>query len=333
MADTEQIQLFMSLFRGRTDVYARYWEKNGRSGYSPAYEFNWNEFMAFKAKGGKLSDFPNKKLLLLTVETIENHLSGRQTIGIYPLLKDNTSYFIAADFDGENWKEDTKAFLKACKKYKIPTYIERSKSGKGCHAWIFFEDRYPAYKSRKLILVLIQHALNFSQFEKEISFDRLFPNQDYHSNQGFGNLIALPFQKAALESENTLFLDQETLINIPGQWKFLETIEKLITLTGDDSITKRRLKTDQIKTGNFQIIIATGQLFGEGIDIATANCLFLVYPFSFEGKLAQYIGRIKRTEEKQIVYDYHDKQVGFFDRLFQKRMKYYRKLKAQIINI
>ena len=89
MVNSKQVKLLMALFRGRIDVYARYWEKNGRSGYSPAYEFNWNEFMAFKAKGGKISDFPNKKLRLLTVETIENHLNGRQTslFGIIFMLK------------------------------------------------------------------------------------------------------------------------------------------------------------------------------------------------------------------------------------------------------
>ncbi len=50
----QQLELYRALFRGRTDVYARYWEKDGRSGYSPAYEFNWDEFMAYKQRGGSL---------------------------------------------------------------------------------------------------------------------------------------------------------------------------------------------------------------------------------------------------------------------------------------
>ena len=108
----DQIQLFMSLFKGRNDIYAKRWEKDGRNGYSPAYQVNWQEFAVFKAKGGKFSDFQNKKPLLLTTEVIQDHLNGNQTIGIYPLLTDNTSHFIAADFDKENWQEDSKAFVK-----------------------------------------------------------------------------------------------------------------------------------------------------------------------------------------------------------------------------
>ncbi len=119
----------MSLFKGRNDIYARRWEKDGRNGYSPAYQLTWQEFAAFKAKGGKFSDFPNKKPLLLTTEVIQDHLNGTQTIGIYPLFTDNTSHFIAADFDKENWKEESRALINIWEKYKIPAYLERSRSG------------------------------------------------------------------------------------------------------------------------------------------------------------------------------------------------------------
>ena len=97
-----QLELFMSLFRGRTDVYARRWEKEGKSGYSPAYDFNWDEFMAFKRRGGSMKDFENKKLIFLAKEVVRKHLLGSHVVGIYPILANNTSYFIATDFDGEN---------------------------------------------------------------------------------------------------------------------------------------------------------------------------------------------------------------------------------------
>ena len=101
MVNDEQIILFASLFRGRSDVYARYWEKNGHSGYSPAYSFNWTEFMAHKRVGGSIKTFENKTLLPLTHEVLKDHLNGRLLAGIYPILEDGTSYFLAADFDGE----------------------------------------------------------------------------------------------------------------------------------------------------------------------------------------------------------------------------------------
>jgi len=223
----ENIELYISLFRGRQDIYAKYWEKNGRSGYSPAYQFNWDEFLAFKAKGGTIKDFPNKRLLPLTQLTIEKHLFGQWSIGIYPLLEDNSSYFIAADFDRKNWKEESSALIDICRKYKIPTYLERSKSGNGGHVWIFFEEAYPAEKSRGIVLELIREALNFSEFDKEISFDRLFPNQDFHNQKGFGNLIALPLQGKAVNEGNTCFLDPDTFVLIEDQFEYLNKIKKI----------------------------------------------------------------------------------------------------------
>jgi len=88
----QQLELFMSLFRGRKDVYARRWEKEGRSGYSPAYDFNWNEFWAHKRRGGSMKDFENKKPLPLTKEVVRQHILGQHIVGIYPILTDNTSW-------------------------------------------------------------------------------------------------------------------------------------------------------------------------------------------------------------------------------------------------
>jgi hypothetical protein len=92
--DTHKIELFRSIFHGRFDVYARRWEKDGKSGYSPAYEFNWEEFMAHKRRGGSFKDFQNKRLLPLTAVVIKKHLIGQDVIGIYPILPNNESYFL-----------------------------------------------------------------------------------------------------------------------------------------------------------------------------------------------------------------------------------------------
>jgi len=222
----QQLELFMSLFRGREDVYARRWEKNDRSGYSPAYDFNWNEFMLHKRRGGSMKNFENKKLFPFTKEVVKKHILGQHVIGVYPILTDNTSYFIAADFDGEAWKQDANAFLDICDEIGINAYLERSRSGNGGHVWIFFSEPYPCYKSRQIVLELIRHAFHISEFDKEVSFDRLFPNQDTLTKNGFGNLIALPLQGRSFERKNTVFIDIATGKPFSDQWVFLQNVKR-----------------------------------------------------------------------------------------------------------
>lgn len=226
MVNDEQITLFASLFRGRTNVYARYWEKNGRSGYSPAYSFNWTEFMAHKRTGGSIKTFTNKTLLPLTREVFRDHLNGRLLAGIYPILEDGTSYFLAADFDGERWLEDARAYIHAGTQAGLTTYLEKSKSGNGGHAWMFFADACSCYKSRRIGLDLVRRALNISDFDKEVSFDRLFPNQDSVPDGGFGNLIALPLQGDYVDRETMVFIDPESGGAIPDQWTYLSKVKR-----------------------------------------------------------------------------------------------------------
>ena len=223
---SEQVDLFQSLFRGRQDVYARYWEKGDHSGYSPGYEFDWAEFLVFKNKGGTLKDFPNKRLIPLTPEVARKNLLGQQTVGIYPILHDDTSFFIAADFDGDHWLQDAKSFIVECRVAGLETCLERSRSGRGGHVWIFFENPYPCYKSRQIALELIRRAFRLSEFDKEVSFDRLFPNQDSVPKNGFGNLIALPLQGKAVMQNNTVFIDPETGASYPDQWAFLKNVKR-----------------------------------------------------------------------------------------------------------
>ena len=223
---TTQIDLYESLFRGRNDVYAHRWEKGDKSGWSPAYTFDWNEFNAHRARGGTMKDFDNKKLVPFTDEIILRQLEGKETIGIYPILQDDTSYFIVADFDEMSWKDDAKKLVDECLKYSLKAYTEISRSGKGAHVWIFFESGYPCWKSRKILLALIEKTSVYSEFKKEESFDRLFPNQDNISDKGFGNLIGLPLQGSRVKEKCTVFYNQETDDIYEDQWKFLETIYK-----------------------------------------------------------------------------------------------------------
>jgi superfamily II DNA or RNA helicase len=223
----EHISLFRSLFKGREDVFAIRWEKGSKKGYMPAYFFDPYRYKAHVMKGGAFQNFTEKSYLLLTDEQIAKHLSGNQHIGLYPLLKDNTSWFIAADFDKNNWKEESQKFIEALAAIDIPAYLERSRSGKGGHVWIFFEQPYPACRSRKIALSLLKEIGILSFFDKDASFDRLFPNQDMLSGKGLGNLIALPLQKQAASKGNSCFLDPATLLPFEDQWVFLSGIKKV----------------------------------------------------------------------------------------------------------
>jgi len=211
MQPNVKIKLYRSLFRGRDDIFAKRWEKRigaeAKSGYSPAYSFSWDEFNTHRAQGGTMKNFENKVPLALADKVIRQHLSGQIVVGIFPILPDNTSYFLAADFDHANWLDDCKSYSQEMAKIGLTVYIERSRSGNGGHAWIFFEDAYPCHKSRAIGLEVVRKVLKLSAFDKDASFDRLFPNQDAISKDGFGNLIALPFQGESVRSGNTVFID------------------------------------------------------------------------------------------------------------------------------
>lgn len=221
------IDAYKSLFRGRDDVYAVRWEKDGRSGYMPAYKIDWTDYNWHKAKGGSFGNYEKKEYLPINDEAINEHLSGKVTLGIYPLLSDNTSFFIAADFDEANWQESIKKLYQTCHEVKLPVVIERFRSGNGGHLWLFFEENIPAFQGRKIMFELLLQSGIISKFEKEPSFDRLFPNQDTHSGKGIGNLIALPLQGNSLTQGNSCFLEPDTFEPVEDQWAFLATIQKI----------------------------------------------------------------------------------------------------------
>lgn len=108
--------------------------------------------------------------------------------------------------------------------------------------------------------------------------------------------------------------------------QYLKQSYETVTLSGDDSATSRSSKWKILKDGNFQALITTGQYFGEGSDLQNIATLFLVYPFAFEGKLIQYIGRVQRSELTPTIYDFRDLKIDYLNKLFLKRNTYYRKI-------
>jgi hypothetical protein len=145
-----------------------------------------------------------------------DHLQGRYVIGVYPLLQDERCQLLAVDFDKEGWTEDAGAFAATCHAVGVPVAIERSRSGNGAHAWLFFEAPVPAVLARRLGCYLLTETMSRRPVRHGLA-DRLFPNQDTMPKGGFGNLIALPLQHEARQQQHSAFFD-EALQPLADQW-------------------------------------------------------------------------------------------------------------------
>lgn len=225
--EVERVRLFRELFRGREDVYARFWKskKTGKSGYSPVCKNEWTSGIC-KKPSIRCSACPARELVPVDDEVIRKHLAGSHVIGVYPMLEDETCNFLAVDFDGENWIDNAFSFKETCVKEGAPAYVERSRSGEGAHVWMFFEENIPAGLARRMGSTLIARTMT-KRFEIPMnSYDRMFPNQDTLPKGGFGNLIALPLQKGAAEKGNSVFID-ENCVAYPDQRLFLSSIQKM----------------------------------------------------------------------------------------------------------
>jgi superfamily II DNA or RNA helicase/very-short-patch-repair endonuclease len=229
----EKIALFRSLFRGRDDVYARRFENrsSGKSGYSPACANEWIRGVCEKPKI-KCFACPNRAFLPVTDEVMRQHLSGVNAaghdfvMGVYPMLLDETCYFLAADFDKDGWQDDLRAVAQTCRDLGVPFALERSRSGNGGHVWLLFETAIPSVLARKLGAHILTVTMDRRPDLGFASYDRFFPNQDTLPKGGFGNLIALPLQKQARVNGNSVFVD-ENMEPWPDQWGFLAAREKL----------------------------------------------------------------------------------------------------------
>lgn len=227
LSTTEKVALFRRLFRGRTDVYPIRWDSktSGKSGYAPACANEWRAGVCEKPRI-KCGDCSNRLLTPLSDAVIYGHLAGEHTIGVYPLLEDDTCYFLAVDFDEADWRDDAKAFMQSCEALGVPAALEISRSGMGAHAWVFFAGRVYARDARRLGTATISHTCSRTRQLKLESYDRLFPNQDTMPKGGFGNLIALPLQKWPRERGCSVFVDVE-LRPYADQWGFLATIQSM----------------------------------------------------------------------------------------------------------
>ncbi|MFC1736754.1 DEAD/DEAH box helicase family protein [Candidatus Hydrogenedentota bacterium] len=226
--------LFHSLFQGREDVYAVRWEnKKGRSGYSPACAHEWDPLLCKKP----CAKCPNPQYMTLTDDVLKDHLLGKLTVGVYPLRTDEKCHFLAADFDKSGWEADAKAFLETCREMGVPAAIERSRSGKGAHVWIFFSEPISAALARRMGSAILTRAMESRHHIGLDSYDRFFPSQDIMTKGGFGNLIALPLQRSPRKKGNSVFLNED-FEPYPDQWKFLESVQRMTEVEAERLVAK-----------------------------------------------------------------------------------------------
>jgi len=225
----DKVRLFRSLFRGREDIFPTRFvsARTGKSGYAPACR---NKFVrgVCELPKVKCGDCPNQAFIPFDDAAVVGHLTGRHVMGIYPLLPDDTCWFLAVDFDKSAWIEDVGAFVETCRRVGVPAAVERSRSGNGAHVWFFFSSPVPAAAARKMGCYLITETMSRRHELSMESYDRLFPSQDTMPRGGFGNLIALPLQHGPRALENSVFLDDQ-LRPYPDdqQWSLLASLPRI----------------------------------------------------------------------------------------------------------
>lgn len=252
-APADKIALFRSLFRGREDVYPLRWKgKAGKAGYSPACANEWT--VVCRKPQIKCAECQHKAFLPVTDAVIHDHLDAEKnrTIGIYPMLTEETCFFLAIDFDKQEWMEDIKALVDICEQLGVPAAVERSRSGNGGHIWIFFAEAVPAVLARKLGAALITGAMEHRHVLSLDSYDRMFPNQDTLPRGGFGNLIALPLQGLPRKQGNSVFVDAQ-FQPIADQWAFLASLRKMSLTEVERTVQQAARQTGILNVGHFEM--------------------------------------------------------------------------------
>jgi hypothetical protein len=310
------VKLFREIFKGRQDIVAKFWKaSNGKSGYRPLCRNRGKNGLCKKP----CRSCPNKDYIPLSDDLVKGHLGGKYILGLYPLLKNNLCHFIAADFDDHSGKlnplVDVKAFSEICSGREIPLYILRSKSGRGYHAYIFFQSPVPATKARGVVYGLLRESQVIGDNESKSTFDRLFPTQGKLNGRGFGNLIALPFQGKASKNNHTLFLDPGTEFSKPydDQTKILRNIERISEPKLDELIKVLKLNSPKYedKRANTSSVPNKNRsgLYSADFEQIVKKCRFITHCKHDAEKLSEpewyaFITIASRCENgEQIVHD------------------------------
>ena len=234
---------FFSMFWGRQDVYAKRSvnKETGKAAYYPQCNNFWTNVCHKKIKDGiNCKDCKNRSYKTITKKDILNHLQGNaynasDVIGIYPLLSNGTCRFMVFDFDNHDkgadekdfansdntWVEEVESMREICVLNGIEPLVERSRSGRGAHVWIFFDKPIAASFVRKFGFALLDKGAEQINLKSFKYYDRMLPAQDsLPEDSAVGNLIALPLQGKALQDGNSAFIDGNWNA-YPNQWETL----------------------------------------------------------------------------------------------------------------
>ena len=244
----EHASLLYSYFKGRRDVYAV--RSNKGKGYYSKCNNAFSYGICPKKSGAKIKcqDCPSRDYTELRGKVILDHLQGNRedcgdVVGLYPLFPDGTCWFLVFDFDNHDeeaepskgWEQEVNALRQMCTILGVDTLVERSRSGRGAHVWIFFSDPIQASKARKFGEALLRKGAESVSLKNFTYYDRMMPMQDSLPEGKLGNLIALPLQGRALRNGNSAFVD-ESWNTYKDQWKRLRETRKLSEKEVDDLI-------------------------------------------------------------------------------------------------
>ncbi|HDY8083941.1 DEAD/DEAH box helicase [Vibrio vulnificus] len=281
MSPQQKLSIYQSYFKGNTQCYAHRWQnQQGRSGYAIACENEWHQGVCGKPKI-KCLECPNQAFKPLGDDAMYAHLTGKEVVGLYPMLANNTCWLLAVDFDKSDWQEASLAYVEVCKLKGIDCLLERSRSGQGAHVWIFFVQETDAKVARQLGFYLLDEAMKIHGALSFDSYDRLFPNQDVLPIGGIGNLIALPLQKQARLNGNSVFVDH-SFTPYPDQWEVLASTGRLsiekIELLLESRVDHRNDGEDGASIKPWERTVNTSAAIPDkpkALDIVLANRLYL----------------------------------------------------------
>ena len=250
----ELVQFYYSMFKGRRDVYSlrsgKPNAKTGKHGYYTQCDNFWKAGLCGKkdGKNTKCQSCPNQKYKPLTGDVIYAHLTGvkedcSDVVGLYPVWPDETCNYLVFDFDNHDdssdsvkWQEEANALRAICEINNVPCLVERSRSGKGAHVWMFFEKAINIKKARLFGAALLDKGAESVNQQSFDTYDRMIPAQDKLPEGGLGNLVALPLQGRAVKNGNSVFVDEKWQ-PYHDQWSVLKNTGKLSKTFIDEKLS------------------------------------------------------------------------------------------------